>query len=287
MNSVNQIKSEEAGYAQTRSTIAYSNALDSEKHNNISQHAYGPPPPYAPRSGLSVSSLITAEPSNDHGGDKWSTAQEGVRLPSIHEALGHSNATPLYVNDDTTTSPNSAKKIRRHSGHADQTEHAYSWRLKHPIHDAPEARAYDSPKQSHEHYSLQVVEPQTVLAPYQPHIEELNTNLQERSLYARSEAHASHIAPSPNTPIGNYTHYPQSYVTYPSGQPSAPVPHYADNTHPQQATYTPAGWNSANDDVRIAQPANIVRPGSSVYGESVKRHLEKFDLESSLNVVCI
>jgi len=279
MNSVNQIKSEEAGYGQNRTTITYPSVLNSEKHDNTSPYTYGPPPPYAPRSGMSISNLVTAEHSNDHGGDKWSTAQEGVRLPSIHEALGNSNGA--------TTPPNSAKKIRRHSGHADQAEHAYSRRLIHLTHDASEATGYDSPKQSHEHYSLQVAESHTAPAPYQSHNEELNTTFQERSLYAREEAHGSHVAPSPNTPVGNYTHYPQSYVTYPSGQPTAPIPHYAANTHPLQTTYTPPGWISANEDVRIAQPANIVRPGSSVYGESVKRHLENFDLESSLNVVRI
>jgi len=83
----------------------------------------------------------------------------------------------------------------------------------------------------------------------------------------------------PSTPDGSYLHYPQYYV-----QPVGPIaaPHAAQYARGPSRALEPQ--LVPGPEQRAPQQDKVERSGS-VFGNSVKRHLENFDLESSLNQV--
>lgn len=88
---------------------------------------------------------------------------------------------------------------------------------------------------------------------------------------AHYEATAPHSAGSMNPNYG----YPQQYPsTYPV---SAPAPGVPATYQPSSRPYT--GWDGRTEEKKLN------RASLAPYGESVKRHLESFDLEASLNEV--
>jgi len=99
---------------------------------------------------------------------------------------------------------------------------------------------------------------------------------QPQSAYAET---APHSAGSMNP------HYP--YSQYPPQYPlSAPPPGAPGQNYPPSAAYSapprfpPPSWRSDNPELNRTE--EMKKP----YGENVKRHLESFDLEASLNEVC-
>jgi hypothetical protein len=77
--------------------------------------------------------------------------------------------------------------------------------------------------------------------------------------------------------------YPQpQYTSYP---PSAPAPPGPPAAYPPPARYYPTSLRD-NTEARLEEK-KLNRASLAPYGESVKRHLDSFDLEASLNEVCI
>ncbi|KAH8722716.1 hypothetical protein GQ44DRAFT_807130 [Phaeosphaeriaceae sp. PMI808] len=102
---------------------------------------------------------------------------------------------------------------------------------------------------------------------------------------------SSYEAPVP--PPTGMNHY-ASYRQYSSNYPlSAPAPQSAPSSAypPSATTYSapprfppPTSWREGSDMARVEEK-KINRASLAPYGESVKRHLESFDLEASLNEI--
>jgi glutamate--cysteine ligase catalytic subunit len=93
-------------------------------------------------------------------------------------------------------------------------------------------------------------------------------------------------APPPAAPMSHYS-YPQYSSNYPLSAPpqSAPNPAYplSSTTYSAPPRYPPpSSWRDGSDMARMEEK-KINRSSLAPYGESVKRHLESFDLEASLN----
>lgn len=88
-----------------------------------------------------------------------------------------------------------------------------------------------------------------------------------------------------NHPYGysqpQYSSYPPS-VPPPSGNPAAYPP--STSSYSAQSRYYPT---SLRDNEARLEEKKLNRSSLAPYGESVKRHLDSFDLEASLNEVCI
>jgi glutamate--cysteine ligase catalytic subunit len=93
-------------------------------------------------------------------------------------------------------------------------------------------------------------------------------------------------------PSGSMSHY--VYPPYSSNYPLTAPPQSAPNSGypPSTSTYSappryppPASWRDGSEMARLEEK-KIGRSSLAPYGESVKRHLESFDLEASLNEVC-
>jgi glutamate--cysteine ligase catalytic subunit len=105
------------------------------------------------------------------------------------------------------------------------------------------------------------------------------------------EASAPSSAGSMNPQYG----YSQQYSSTPHPLSAPPLPPAAPNSgYPQSAAiqsappmrYPPPSWRSDNSDLARLEEKKLGRPTNlAPYGESVKRHLESFDLEASLNEV--
>lgn len=88
----------------------------------------------------------------------------------------------------------------------------------------------------------------------------------------------------PMNPQYGYSQFPPNYplsAPPPSGPNSGYPPSAA--TYSAPAGYPPPSWRSDNSDMGHREEKK--RPSYDTYGESVKRHLETFDLEASLNEV--
>lgn len=102
----------------------------------------------------------------------------------------------------------------------------------------------------------------------------------------QSSAAYESAAPLSAGPMNPNYAYQQQQQQYPSSYPlSAPPPGAPNSTYPPSATYSApprpyAGqWDSRPEEKKLN------RASLAPYGESVKRHLESFDLEASLNEV--
>ncbi|KAH6003190.1 hypothetical protein HBI84_082950 [Parastagonospora nodorum] len=104
--------------------------------------------------------------------------------------------------------------------------------------------------------------------------------------YPPPQANYEAPAPPPSAPMSQY-----SYPQYSSGYPLSAPPQSAPNSAypPSTTTYSappryppPSSWRDGSEMARLEEK-KIGRSSLAPYGESVKRHLESFDLEASLN----
>jgi glutamate--cysteine ligase catalytic subunit len=96
-------------------------------------------------------------------------------------------------------------------------------------------------------------------------------------------------APPSSASMSHYS-YPQYSSNYPLSAPPQSAPN--SSYPPSATTYSappryppPSSWRDGSDVARMEEK-KINRSSLAPYGESVKRHLESFDLEASLNEVC-
>lgn len=103
---------------------------------------------------------------------------------------------------------------------------------------------------------------------------------QPSSAYETSTPHSA----GPMNPNYGYSQYPSNYplsAPAPGAQGSAYPPSAATYSAPPRAYPGAPSWpESRLEEKKINRPASL-----APYGESVKRHLESFDLEASLNEV--
>ncbi|KAF2740202.1 hypothetical protein EJ04DRAFT_425540 [Polyplosphaeria fusca] len=102
-------------------------------------------------------------------------------------------------------------------------------------------------------------------------------------------ASSSYEPPAPHSAGSMNHHY--GYPPYSSNYPlSAPAPGSSNTGYPPSSTtysapprYPPPSWRSDSSEISRMEEKKLGRANLAPYGESVKRHLESFDLEASLN----
>ncbi|KAF1946000.1 hypothetical protein EJ02DRAFT_337311 [Clathrospora elynae] len=98
----------------------------------------------------------------------------------------------------------------------------------------------------------------------------------------------SYESPTPHSAGPMNPHYPYSQYppSYPLSAPPATAPNSAyppvSSTYSAPPRYPPQPWQDNSEMARLEEK-KINRSSLAPYGESVKRHLESFDLEASLN----
>ena len=274
----------------------------------------GPPPPYSYPSSAASSTVgvnnaslrgpapATYRPSHvrqDSKDDKDSSYPlQRQSLPSINEALSiNSMLTTTAPSRNITTARSPTSPTTRYDGFAPRVA-PESYRQQSP----PESRPYEDPQRTatapySPRYSSQPSRvsppmnsypssqpPQTAPSPA-PHQRPGVSALQQRPSYSNYNPQQFPSATRPDqSPQSGYPYqpYPQPAYSYPPSTPGVP-------SYPTSA-YEP--WrSSANLDLERAEEVRKAVPKQSppgsrpAYGESVKRHLDIFDLETSLNEV--
>ncbi|KAL6711415.1 hypothetical protein ACN47E_004349 [Coniothyrium glycines] len=242
-------------------------------------------------------------------------------LPSIHEALGSEqplsypatvppptpSAPPLqhYLPPSTTTSPTDTRsrnfpgEHHPSQGPSNQFSHPRSPFIGSVASQIPPPQPQTQP-QSESRPALSDPRPPYSTPQHNsklPALYPLKTAQSPPTSVARpSVSYPSY--PPPSTPydgpappsVGSMSsHYP-SYHQYPPNHPlsapmtSAPNAAYAASnpTFSAPPRYPPT-WRDRNSEMAHLEEKKINRSSLAPYGESVKRHLESFDLEASLN----
>ena len=118
--------------------------------------------------------------------------------------------------------------------------------------------------------------------PSRPNIPYSSYPSQPSSAYETSAPHSA----GPMNPNYSYSQYPPNYplsAPAPSGPSSGYPP--SSSTYSAPPRFPPPSWGSDNAELARLEEKKIGRSSLAPYGESVKRHLESFDLEASLNEV--
>ena len=265
----------------------------------------GPPPPY------SYPSSTTSSVHGGHGGyvtpveprkteeEKEPTAAHRQSLPSIQEALGTGNEAPLSITSllskpsplqipdsshnqsPKTALPRSYPETSRGSSHTltQQSPTTYNIRecLEKRTHYSPRAPADSTPSRypasnSHETQYASIQPSRTVTSPNNP----MRPTSQAIPTQQLSPVYDRTPRGPPMASPYLHNHYPASYP-YPS--PMGSVSSYQSLQPP---SWRAGGEVDRAEEVRRSAGKPSPRPQ---YGESVKRHLEAFDLETSLNEV--
>lgn len=293
----------ENSYSQ-RQTISSSLKMPAPPLISPSNIYSGPPPPY------SYPSSTTSSVHGGHGGyitpvearkteeEKEPPAAHRQSLPSIQEALGSGNEAPLSITSllskpsplqipdsnhnqsPTTTIVRSYAETSRGPPHtlAQQSPTTYNFRnLEKQTQYSPRASSDSAPSRypasnSHETHYTNIQPSRAVTSPtnpMRPTSQTIPPTQQLSPVYDRAPRH-------PMTPQYAHNHYQASY----------PYPPSISSVSSYQSLQ-PTSWRSGGEvdraeEVRRSAGKPSPRPQ---YGESVKRHLEAFDLETSLNEV--
>lgn len=286
----NRMKEEEAYHRHEADVAAAAAALT---HTNStspsSNHPAGPPPPYSlpappillPAAGHPPERTSPPVDSRRPSGEKDVIAQSMKQsLPSISEALGVDNQG-TYQTSLAAQAPPPPPPI--------PSLQAPSHRSVIPQSPVPAMRLYAAdPPQSHSdayaqhgNYApnYQSEASRTLFSGAKPALQ-LST-AQPNSPYHNNTAPTSYPQPPSSSPVyerGNQTSAPSSFTYGYTPFPSRYQPSSASNVIYQPSTHNgpPAAW----------KPDRSHRDEKS-FGESVKRHLDMYDLEASLNDVSI
>lgn len=307
---MDKIKKENSAYNQRLSISA---TLNMPAPPLVSPHMYsGPPPPYSYPSSTASSvagfggftSPVEPRPTADE--EKEPQSAQGHSLPSIHEALAseqHLSITSLL------SKPVTSQNTQANTNHSPTTAIPRSYPEAHsrgPLNSL----GHQSPTVLHPHESLEksmrphysprasidllptrfsaVNSTETHYPALQPSRTALNpvdssgapsqpaAHQNPSPVYQRYQRPAP--PPNPYPPVGSF-HAPYSYPPSTASIPS--------HQHPP---IQPPNWRSNGSDLdRAEEVRRAAGKGSPLagqaYGESVKRHLDNFDLETSLNEV--
>lgn len=307
---MDKIKKENSAYNQRLSISA---TLNMPAPPLVSPHMYsGPPPPYSyPSSTASsvigfggLTSPVEPRPTADE--DKEPHSAHGHSLPSIHEALAseqHLSITSLL------SKPVTVQNSQANANHSPTTVVPRSYSETHPrgpisslSHQSPTVL---HPHESHEksmrppyspRASIDLLPPRfSAVNPAESHYPVLQPTRTALNPVDSSGAPSQSIAHQNASPV--YQRFPRPTPAsnpYPPGGPF-PAPYsYPPSTasipshhHPP---IQPPSWRSNGSEIDRAEEArrNAAKgspPAGQTYGESVKRHLDNFDLETSLNEV--
>lgn len=278
----------------------------------------GPPPPYSYPS--STASSVTGlagyisppESRRTSENDKEAPSSHRQSLPSIHEALSaeqplsysapHSSApssqshhpastltptTPIPRSHPETSPkgpPNPFSLGQPLGSYSAQTYQARPLQLQQPSFapSEPKFSAVNSRESKGSHLNPVRTVP--------PNIDTLRTSVPNLLQSRTSPAYDSgpNSAASMNSQNG-YHPYQPSYTYQPQPSSAGPSTYNAPNPYHGSSLHPPT-WRSDGSEINRAEEGRkaAIRAGSlggQAYGESVKRHLDIFDLETSLNEV--
>lgn len=310
---MDKIKKESSAYTQRLSISA---TLNMPAPPLVSpSHMYsGPPPPYSYPSST-ASSVVgfggftsPTEPRPIMDEDKEPQSAQGYSLPSIHEALAseqHMSITSLLSKPVTSqtsqanTNPSPTTVIPRSYSESTSRGPLHSLGQPSPTvfhpHESLEksTRPHYSPRASIDLLPSRFSAVNSTESHYpalQPTRSALNPLDSSRAtsqptapqhpspVYERFQRPAP--PPNPYPPVGSF-HAPYSYPPSTASIPS--------HQHPP---LQPPSWRSSGSEIdRAEEVRRAAAKGSPLagqaYGESVKRHLDNFDLETSLNEVSL
>ena len=293
-------KAKEEMYQSRHSSAAqnHSSALPSPSH----QYPSGPPPPYSHPPPLHANNWSGAKSplpgSRRASGEEHDGVKQKQSLPSLSEALGVESQTsysqppptsqplPLSTHQSQPAAPTSPSPIRKRSYGMDssETHNPYQYSFFRQDSAAPQSQqavetkhTYPPIQESRPPLHLQTAHPSR---DYRP--EKIGQSQTSSPQFERSTAQSTSSMGPPSFPYG-YTPYPPRYAQ-PSPASSNAGPIYQPSSQ-YPAPQTPSSnWKSENssssrfgpDDRHTTPPA---------YGDSVKRHLDLYDLEVALTEV--
>ena len=270
-------------------------------------HPAGPPPPYSQSSLSQTTSWSNSKPdshvsdSRRTSGDEYEGPKLNSRqsLPSISEALGVDGQTSYPSSTSVVPAPSSPPPTARKSYGMESSQ------FNNATYENNTAGQYRSFRQdSAGPPSFPPIDaPKSGYASSQDSRSEFRPPLHvQTSQYARQEAldkpyqrAASPAYEKPSSYSGSSMGPPSSttygYAPYPPryAEPTPPSSHSAGPIYQPSAQYGPpsqgrsSGWKSDSASSRFV--ADDRSTSSSNYGDSVKRHLEQYDLEAALNDV--
>lgn len=307
---IDKQKREEAAYAD-RNTGAAQHAPTASP---VSQYPSGPPPPYshsAPQlantwSGVKPTAHTPPESRRTSSDDNENTKQS-VRqsLPSISEALGvesqttypqslptsHPPSHSTHVSQPQAAAPPSPSAARRtyamEPPHQPSYGNTQSYSLSSFRQDSAGPQSYQQPEikplQTSQTEARPPLHVQTSQPPPRDHLTGVPSYQPPASShYEQPSSHSAGSMGPPSFPYG-YTPYPPRYA-----QPAAPNhasgPIYQPSTQFAAPSTPSSTWKSESGSSRYE--ADDRAPAPSPYSESVKRHLDLFDLEEALREVC-
>ncbi|KAK0647447.1 GATA zinc finger domain-containing protein 10 [Lasiodiplodia hormozganensis] len=283
-----------------------------------------PPPPYASHHApaasappASLAGLISPPESRRTSGDeKEQKPPARQSLPSIHEALASEQPMP-YPPHPTSTAPPPASQYFQPpptsaTSHPDSARRHFSQDFssqqtdRSPYMKPPPQPPYSQAPQDPPRPTLP-----TTHNPKLPTLHPLRTepspvnnsrppsfsagypySQQQSPAYEQTPQQAAPVQPQ-QQPFGYNHPYPPAAYPY-SAPPPPPPPSQVNPPYPPSApaAYSASGgypptWRSDGAEVRRAEESKRAarNAGPALYGESVKRHLDNFDFEASLNEI--
>jgi hypothetical protein len=261
----------------------------------------------------SLAGLLSPPESRRTSGDEKDVYKQAARqsLPSISEALGAEQTLPYpgpvppppsapapssqhYAPVTATTSPSDSRKrpfepdSYSAQGPANPFSHPRSPYIGAPASQVPRPPYEPQPYSTQQHSSrLPSLHPIKTIRSPPPPVARPNPPY---SSYPPAPTPAYEPpAPPPAEPMNQYGYSQPQYASYPPSAPAPPGPPaaYPPSTaaYPPPSRYYPTSLRD-NTEARLEEK-KLNRASLAPYGESVKRHLDSFDLEASLNEVCI
>lgn len=277
----------------------YSKASDTSPSH---QYPSGPPPPYSHSTSQQTnawsgakSEAYPVEPRRISG-EEYDGVKQTPRqsLPSISEALGVESQTSYATSTPAVQAPSSPSQgARRPYGmESSQFQNAYE------SNSASQYRSFRQDSAGPQSYPP-LEAPKTAYAPSQDSRPDLRPPLHlqtsqsvrndrpEKPYRPATPPHepSSHSAGSMGPPSSftyGYTPYPPRYAE-PAPPTAGPIYQPSAQYAPPSSTVSSA-WKSEGSSTRFVPDD---RTSNTTYGDSVKRHLDQYDLEAALNDVSL
>lgn len=319
----NRFKREESEYQRKLSTPAMASPL--RPYPGLSHLHGNHQPPAANAAPGSLAGLLSPPESRRTSGDEKDAHKSAARqsLPSISEALGAEQSLPYpgpvppppsvpaqasqhYVPVSANTSPSDSRKrpFEPDSYSAQGPSNPFS-HPRSPFISTSASQVPPPPPQSQldstsrPAYEARPQYPKTQHSSRLPSLHAIKTTQSPPPPVARPNLPYSSYppapspayeppAPQPAEPMNHHYGYPPQYTSYPvsAPAPAGPPAAYPPSTaaYPAPSRYYPTSLRD-NTEARLEEK-KLNRASLAPYGESVKRHLDSFDLEASLNEVC-
>ncbi|KAI9705123.1 MAG: hypothetical protein M1836_006906 [Candelina mexicana] len=321
---VEKIKREGPDYQQRHPSMAALNMSHAPLMSPTAMYS-GPPPPYSYPSTTASSApglpgLISPPESRRTSGDeKEPRPPHRHSLPSIHEALSgdqhlvftappsvttvsHPDHTSSSTVTPSTPIPRSHPEPSHLGAPSLTARTPTSTTYVNQAHQAPSSYTQNSPYIHKNTLPTSRYSAASALDSKLPSLPSLRTAPSQTETVHPPPGHQSRYSPpreyvsrptNSMNPHYGYGHYPPHY-TYSSQPPppphSGPSPTYHSPTTYHHSSNSYPTWRSDGAEINRAEEGRKTAPrgtsqGGQAYGESVKRHLDIFDLETSLNEI--